>query len=190
MNNFLQKIIVFLFNRRLKKFLKTDEREKRFVNYNNAKSVILLFESDYNEKNPEIRQIIQRFNADGKKVMAWGYVRKKEVTSAILPDFRILHQKDADFTDFPEVSFINELEDLQFDLLIDLTVNEVKPLQYIAMYAKANCKVGTHNYPGMYDVLIDMSQLKAENELNQEETTAVHVYKHLIFYLKSIQTKD
>jgi hypothetical protein len=190
MNNFIQKIILFLFNRRLNKQLKTVEREKRFVNYESARSVILLFESDYLEKNSEIKQLIQSFNNDGKKVMAWGYVQKKEISTAILPDFRILHQKDADFTGMPNDAFMRELEELNFDLLIDLSVNENKPLQYLALYANAACKVGTHNYPGMYDVVIDVQHIKEENQLNEVDTTAIQIYNHLFFYLKSIQTND
>ena len=186
----LEKLILFLFNRRLNKHLKIDEREKRSVNYANARTVMLLFESDYLEKNPEIRQLIQSMNADGKRVMAWGYVRKKEISTAILPDYRILHQKDADFTGMPATSYMRELEDAEFDLLIDLSVSEIKPLQYLALYAKAACKVGTHNYPGMYDVVFDVSQIKEENLSNEIETTSVHIYNHLIFYLKSIQTND
>jgi hypothetical protein len=190
MNNFIQKVILFLFNRRLNKQLKTVEREKRFVNYESARSVILLFESDYLEKNSEIKQLIQTFYNDGKKVMAWGYVQKKEISTAILPDFRILHQKDADFTGMPNDTFMRELEELNFDLLIDLSVNENKPLQYLALYANAACKVGTHNYPGMFDVVIDVQQLKEENQLNEVDTTAIQIYNHLFFYLKSIQTND
>ncbi len=190
MNNFIEKIILFLFNSRLKKHLKTAEREKRFVNYESARSVMLLFESDYLEKNPEIKQLIQTLYADGKKVMAWGYVRKKEISTAILPDFRILHQKDADFTGMPDASFMRELSELNFDLLIDLSVNQIKPLQYLALYANAACKVGTHNYPGLYDMLLDVQQLKDENQLNEVETTAIQIYNQLIFYLKSIQTND
>lgn len=190
MNRILQQLINFLFERRLKKYLRISQREKRFVNYKSARSIILLFESDYNEKNPEIRQLIQSYAADGKKVMAWGYVDKKEVASAILPDFRILHHKDADFTQFPEQMFLQELESLTFDLLIDLTVNEIKPLQYIAMYANAACKVGTHNTTGIYDMLVDVSQLKADNVASEIETTSFQIYNHLIFYLKSIQTND
>lgn len=186
----LEKLILFLFNRRLHKHLKNDVREKRFVNYANARTVMLLFESDYLEKNPEVKQLIQCMNADGKRVMAWGYVRKKEISTAILPDFRILHQKDADFTGIPNASFMRELDEAEFDLLIDLTVNEIKPLQYLALYAKADCKVGTHNYPGMYNVVIDVAQLKADNQENEIETTNIQIYNHVIFYLKSIQTND
>jgi len=190
MNNIIQKIILFLFNRRLNKQLKTVERERRFVNYDSARSIMLLFESDYLEKNHEIKQLIQSFYADGKKVMAWGFVQKKEISTAILPDFRILHQKEADFSGLPNASFMRELEDLNFDLLIDLTVNEIKPLQYLALYANAACKVGTHNYPGLYDVVVDVQQLKEENQQNEVETTAVQIFNQLFFYIKNIQTND
>lgn len=190
MNKYLQQFINFIFQLRLKKQLKTTSREKRFVSYQKAKSILLLFESDYMERNPDIRQLIQAFNADGKKVMAWGYVRKKEISSAILPDFRILHQKDADFTGFPNVDYRRELNDLNFDLLIDITVNEVKPLQYLAFQSNAACKVGTQFHKDMYDVVVDVSELKAENDANETETTGIQIYERLIFYLKSIQSID
>lgn len=179
-----------MFNKRLSKQLKHEVRERRFVNYTSAKTVVLLFESDFMERNAEIRQLIQTFNADGKKVMAWGYVEKKEISTAILPDFRILHQKDVDFTGLIHEPYRRELEELTFDLLIDLTVNEVKPLQYIALYSNAACKAGTHSYPGMYDVIVDTAMLKAENTSNEVETTAIDIYNQLFFYLKNIQTND
>lgn len=190
MNIIVQKIIAYLFARRLKSYLDNEQREKRFVNYQSARSVLILFESDEAEDNTDVRRIIQRFVADGKKVMAWGYVHKKEINTAILPDFRILNQKDADFTHFPEQMYLRELENLSFDLVIDLTVNEIKLLQYIALYADAACKVGTHNYPGLYDLLIDVSHIKEENSLANLITTPTQIFDHLIFYLKSIQTND
>lgn len=190
MNSILEKIILYLFNSRLKKHLSVTDREKRFVNYKAAKSVLLLFESDFLERNSDIRQLIQSFNADGKKVMAWGYIRKKEISTAILPDFRILHQKDADFSGMIGETYRRELSELQFDLLIDLTINQVKPLQYVAMYANAACKVGTHNYPGMYDVVLDVTAFLENNKANEIETGPIDIYNQLCFYLKNIQTND
>lgn len=190
MSELLNKIINYLFKKRVIKLKTIAHREKRFVNYQSAHTIILLFESDYMERNTEIRQLIQLLHADGKKVMAWGYLQKKEITSPILPDFRILHQKNADFSGYPSVEFRRELEELNFDLLLDLTVNEIKPLQYIALFANAACKVSTHPYPAIFDILIDASEIKQKNELNEKETTAIELCDQIFFYLKNIQTVD
>ena len=93
MNKIKNYINNFLFKKRALTYLSTTEREHRFVNYEKAKSVLILFESDYSEKNLVIRKIIQSLQLDGKKVSAWGFIDKKEVTSSILPDFRILHHQ-------------------------------------------------------------------------------------------------
>lgn len=187
----LEKIIKFFFAKRTKKHQSEEVREKRFVNYKNARSIILLFESDYTEKNPEIRKIIQGLNADGKKVMAWGYINKKEITTAILPDFRILHQKDADLFQKPNASFMYELENIEFDLLIDLSINEHIPLQYLCLYAKASCKVGVKkNELGLYDFMIDLQDYYDNRTDESCELEVSDIYNQINFYLKSIQTSD
>ncbi|MCE5332243.1 MAG: hypothetical protein LLF95_08890 [Bacteroidales bacterium] len=186
-----KKIIRFFFQKRINKHIKEDEREHRFVNYDNARTIMLLFESDYIEKNSEIRRIIQNLNADGKKVMTWGYINKKEVATAILPDFRILHQKDTDLLQKPHESFMRELGEARFDLLIDLSVNEVIPLQYLTLYANAACKVGIKkNDFQIYDFLIDMESISSQTEESFIEIDAAFIYNQIIFYLKSIQTSD
>jgi len=151
---------------------------------------MVIFESDYMERNAEIKSLILSMVADGKRVMAWGYVVKKEITTAILPDFRIIHQKDTDILKRPLQSFLRELEDIEFDLLLDLTVSETKPLQYLALYANASCKVAVHNIPAMYDLIVDISRLQQSNRENEIETNAIQVYENIIFYLKSIQSND
>lgn len=186
-----EKIIRFFFQNRVKSHKKEDVRERRFVSYENARTIMLLFESDYTEKNPEIRRIIQALNADGKRVMAWGYINKKEVTTAILPDFRILHQKDTDFLQKPRESFMRELDEAEFDLLIDLSVNELMPMQYLALYAKAACKTGVRkNDYQLYDFMIDLDSISNQGEENIFEIDAPFIYNQIIFYLKSIQTSD
>jgi len=186
-----EKLIRYFFNKRVKKHLAEDTRERRFVNYNNARSIILLFESDYTEKNHEIRKIIQSIQADGKRVMAWGFINKKETTTAILPDFRVLHHKNADFLGKPLQSFLQELENQDFDLLLDLTVNEHIPLSYVGLYAKAACKAGVRkNEHNIYDFMIELIPQTPTEDKELEEYNATYVYNQIIFYLKSIQTRD
>lgn len=191
MNKIKNYINTFLFNRRAQQHFVSTEREHRFVNYDKAKTVLLLFESDYSEKNPIIRKIIQSLQQDGKKVSAWGFIDKKEVTSAILPDFRILHHQQTDFFHKPEATFFRELEDLQFDLLIDLSLQLQLPLEYLALHANAYCKTGLRKTElPIYDFMLDMESLKSTEELIENPIDEIYLYNQIIFYLKSIQTTD
>ena len=190
----LKKLNNFLFRMRAQKYLKETPRERRFVSYQKAKSVLILFESDYSEKNPNIRKMINQLQQDGKKVSAWGYIDKKEVVTSILPDFRILHHKQTDFFQKPLISYINELETLEFDLLIDLSVNSIVSLEYIAMYANTACKTGIRKTDlPIFDFVIDIENQATILETDETADSPIdenYVFDKIIFYLKSIQTND
>lgn len=190
----MKKINSFIFQRRAKKYLINNVRERRFVNYDKAKNILLLFESDFSEKNPQIRKMIHKLQQDGKKISAWGFVNKKEVLTSILPDFRILHHKEADSFKKPLPSYLNELENQEFDLLIDLTLNPIIPLQYIAMYANASCKTGIRKSKlPIYDFVLDVENFATSpiaDESMESQIDQTYLFNQIIFYLKSIQTND
>ena len=187
----MKKLNNFLFRRRAQKYLSTTIRESRFFSYNQAKTVLLLFESDFSEKNPVIRKIIAGLQQDGKKVTAWGFIDKKEVSTAILPDFRILHHKQTDFFERPQESYVNELENYEYDLMIDLSIESHLTLQYMALYANAACKSGIRkNDLPIYDFMVDVENVEVPEEASESPVDQLYVYNQIIFYLKSIQSND
>jgi len=184
----------YLFNKRAQKYLDETPREHRFVNYDKAKTILILFESDYAEKNQAIHTIIDQIRKDGKKVTAWGFLNKKEIETAIFPDFRILHHKQTDFFHKPLDSYINELKFVEYDLLIDLSVNSIIPLEYLALYANASFKTGIRKtIIPVYDFVLDVDKVPASDESSESVQTQVdetYLYNQIIFYLKKIQTTD
>ena len=198
----MKKLNQYIYQKRVKKHLAEHPREKRFVNYDNAKSVILLFESDYTERNPFIKRVMEQFKAEGKKVCAWGFLDKKEVTSPILPDYRVLNKKMCDWSGRPKEAFLRELADNEYDLLIDLTVNRFLPMQYITLYANAACKAGVHKgddnlldfqlqLPESEPETSDANDTETADETAEEQLIDGHfIFNQLIFYLKTIQTND
>lgn len=187
----LEKLISYIFNKHARKLQNHTNIERKFVKYTNAKTILILFESDFMEENIEIHNIIKALKADGKKVMAWGYLEKKQVNTPILIDFRILNKQNLDLSRKPKEQFINEITNLKFDLLIDLTVNEIIPLQYIALYSNASLKTGLKkNKTPIYDFMIEIDKSRNDTIATQPVLNASYVYNQIIFYLKSIQTKD
>jgi len=189
-----EKLNRYLFNKVAKKYMSLAPREHRFVSYKKAKTILLLFGSDYSEKNQNIHSIITEMQQDGKKVCAWGFIDKKEIQTAIYPDFRILHHKQTDFFHKPLVSVINELQNSKFDLLIDLTLKQVVPLEYLAMYANASFKTGIRKTDlPIYDFALDVEKVRTQtesSELSESTVDETYLYNQIIFYLKSIQTTD
>jgi len=187
----MKKLNNYLFQKRAQKYLSTTDRERRFVSYNQAKTVLLLFESEFSEKNPIIRKMIFSLQQDGKKVCAWGFIDKKEVATSILPDFRILHHKQTDFFEKPLESYINELESKEYDLLIDLSLRPILTLQYIALYANAAFKTGIHNTDlPIYDFIVDVNNIEVTHETEESPVDELYLFNQIIFYLKSIQSND
>ena len=80
---------------------------------------------------------------------------------------------------------------MQFDLLIDLSLQLQLPLEYLAMYANAYCKTGLKKTDlPIYDFMLDMESLKSTIEEDENPIDEIYLYKQIIFYLKRIQTTD
>ena len=201
----MKKLNQYIFKKRVQKYLQQSTRNKRFVDYNNANSVLLVFESDYIEKNRFIRKVISQLTADGKKVSAWGFLDKKLVNTAILPNFKIMDRTTTDWFECPKEQFIKELQEEEYDLLIDLSLNDHLPLQYINLYANAAFKTGmSRSMNEVMDFVIQIAppekvEITAEDEnkiefedINESlfHTDQQFLFEQIIFYLKKIQTKD
>lgn len=186
-----KKIATYLFRKKLGQFSKNDIRNRAFVNYDKAKSILLLFESNFSERNPETKKIIEQLQADGKKVTAIGYVEKKQIVTPAYPDFRILYTKDHNIFQKPDAQVLSFVQENEFDLLIDISSKEIIPLMYIALYANARCKAGMKREMGdLFDFSIDISEMLTENEIQTDDLAYTFLFEQIIFYLKSIQTND
>lgn len=203
----MKKLNQFLFKRRSATHLAATDRNRRFVNYENANTILLLFESDYIEKNRYIRKVIEMLTGDGKKVKAWGYLYNKKATTANLPSFKIMDKNSVDWFECPKEQLLKELREETYDLLIDLTLTNHLPLQYICLYANAAFKTGmSRNIDNILDFKIKIPlqeniETFSENiednksdfeDLNESmfHTDQQFLYELIIFYLKNIQTTD
>ena len=71
---FLQAINNYLFVRQAKQYISETERERRFVSYDKAKSVLILFESDFTENLKKTAEATEesikltKANIDNKEV--------------------------------------------------------------------------------------------------------------------------
>jgi len=185
------KLSQYLFQIRANKFLKSSVRDTSFVNYAKAKTILLIFESNYSEKNSETKRIIESLTADGKKVVAIGYVNKKNCISATYPEYKVLCKKDLVLFEKPNQQILADLLNYEYDLLIDITANSLLPLEYIVLFANAKCKTGMQkNNLKLYDFALDIQQHLIDNELQIDDLKFSYLYDQIIFYLKNIQSKD
>lgn len=199
---FIQKKI---FSRTLKKQAFENEPNKAFVTYDKAKKILILFESDFEEKNEFVKSIIKQLTDDGKKVTAWGFSHKKTITSILTPGFTIFNKKSFNWSGKPKSEVLKQIEAEQFDLLINLSHNHFSYLLYLALFAKAQFKVGAKYHEAqLYDLSIDIesftNKLTPKTEENVEKSTmdesatqhklTKQLYEQIIFYLKKIDSND
>lgn len=187
----LKKLSYYLFKKRFHKHQVHSIRNSAFVNYLHAKSILLIFESNFAEKNTRTKRIIEGLIADGKKVVAIGYVHKNDCISATYPEYQVLCKKDLSIFGKPKNFFLRQLVQNEYDLLIDITKENILPLEYIALYANAKCKAGMQkNDIKLYDFSLQMDDYLIANELLVNDLKCSFVYAQLLFYLKNIQSKD
>lgn len=202
----MKKLKQYIFERKVNRHLTDSQREKRWIDYKNAKNILLLFESDFVEKNRFIRKAIETLTSEGKKVSAWGFLDTKKSVTAILPSFKVLDRETINWYGQPKEPFLRELAETEFDLLIDLTLCDILPLMYVGLYANAASKVGmSRTMDNIYDFKIIVPEPE-EIELNNDtkkkpvefrnlnemlfHTDQQYLFDQIIFYLKRIQSRD
>ncbi len=187
----IEKLAKQIFKRKHRSKLKSDTPSTKFVDYQHAQSVLIVFESNYSEKNPEIKRIAESLIADGKSVIVWGYVQKKQTMPSELLNYKMFCKSDFDIFQRPKVGLINQLNLLNVDLLIDLNTRSFLEVDYLIMNATARFKCGVRkNQHQLFDFTLDLTGQYPEDTKQEHENDYLNIYNQLIFYLKNIQSKD
>jgi len=155
-------------------------RQAIFPKYDEVRSILILFESDMIEKNDLIKSIRGELLTQDKDVVLWGYCDKKDINTAILPQYRIVGRRDFNLLGAPKEELIKDLQKRPYDLLIDLSQHPILALRYLAMYARADFKAGLSIHgTDLHDLLIS----------TPAQDSPQFLYTQIVKYLKMIQTK-
>lgn len=196
---FVDNLKDYLAQKSIRKVLAFQNRHIYYPDFKSIKNILILFESDYNEKNKFIRSIVADLKAQGKKVTVWGYLDKKETSAAVLPEYRLFANKELTFYGIPNPQLIEEFLIGEYDMVIQLSVNDIYALDFLLAQAKAPFKVSKvkEQYKGISDFMIalDVPQESEIQEVDEdapavEPVDAKFLYEKIIFYLNSIQAKS
>ncbi|MCQ2347832.1 MAG: hypothetical protein MJZ65_01435 [Paludibacteraceae bacterium] len=155
-------------------------RTPAYKDYEHISSVLLLYESDWLERNTDVRTIVNQLRADGKQVTFWGYCDKNPVQSPNLQDSRMLGKAHTNLWLMPKTEVVQDLGKRKFDVLIDLSLQPVLPLQYVALYADAGCKIGAQENTALYDMVVRVAA----------EASQIDLFEQIKYYLQSIKSKN
>jgi hypothetical protein len=172
------RIIHYFINRELKRYA----REKQATNITRAKTVGILFSLE-NEKYYElISKFIEDLSSQKKIVHALGFVPSKLIPSYFIPRMKvdIFTPKDLNFLGVPVSGVIKEFISKKFDILIDLTLIDYLPIEYIASVSRAGFKAGRYRE----EMVKHFDFLVAKNEDMNESA----YLKYFLDYLTKINT--
>ena len=172
-----------IFNHYLRK---QPQREPRFPHFERPLKVLLLYRSDVLERNDAIKAIRQDLLRRQKDATLWGWVPKKEITSLVLPQSRILGLNDYNMWGKPQQYVLDDLLKEHYDVMLDLTTQPCLELRYLALFANADCKVGLNLGEGIHDILISPPDLDA----TQAAPETGWLYTQFINYLTAIKSDD
>ncbi|MCK4361542.1 MAG: hypothetical protein KAV70_07330 [Bacteroidales bacterium] len=165
----------------LKNKLTKNTRERRLISLKDAKDIGILYLLTNNQDYMAISKFVKLLQDQNKRVKALGFVKQKHLTNRFLPklSFDFFSKKDLNWYGKPSNVFIKDFIEKDFDIIIDMSLQDNYPLQYISGMSKAKLKVGRfgENNSDIYDVMI-------QNEKNSNLDKYINEVHHYLSILK------
>ena len=127
-------------------------------NWKNVRSVVVLYPDN------SIPHIIVQIQAADKEVVFFSLPEKKEINW---------------LTEQPKTEVKELLVARRYEVLIDLTQESTLTMQYMAMYLRADFKVGRHMRNEIYDLSID----------TPAQNTPDYLFEQIVRYLEMLSQK-
>jgi uncharacterized protein YciU (UPF0263 family) len=192
MGNKIRDIKLSIGRKKLTKLAKQTNNKSKVISFNEASSIGILFNATQTINFEIIRALVKKLNKDFKKeVQILGYVHSKKMIDHYLyrKGFDFFSQKDLNWLEFPkkETESVNDFCNKQFDILINLSLENYQPLHHILIRTKAKLKVSKFfNNAQFADFLIDVEKNKEEyhkvrQEIAKETNSGIN-------YLSDVET--
>lgn len=168
----------------LKRKLSNRKRTVKAQNLKSAKSIGILFEVGTHNEDTVIERFIESLKADGKKVYSIGFIQNaKEENDFKISMYEYFYtKKDLNWLGFPSIEKTGKFLARDFDILIDLCINDNFSTEYILSHSNAKLKVGkTGGYKDEFcDLLIDI----------KEHNDTQYLIEQIKNYLQKINTNE
>ncbi len=156
----IKKIKEFVGSQYLSKNLPKVIRQRKIINIDEAKNIGIIYTLESEQTYLQITQLIKTFQDKQITAKAIGFfngdVRPIYAIERLSLDF--YDSKDLNWYDKPKSTYVNDFIKTEFDILIDLSLNESFHTKYIGGLSRARYKVGkggdfnTKNYDLMIDI--------------------------------------
>jgi hypothetical protein len=151
--------------RSLNKKLRQFKRIRESHNLETAKTAGILFTPTDQLSFEQIKQFLTYLGNYKLQIYVLGYIDAKTIPESFLfwKGINLFSRKELSWSMVPKTPVVTDFIDKPFDVLLDLSLNDFFPVEYIARLSKSKFKVGrfTENH-NAYDL---MFELEAGNNL-------------------------
>ena len=165
------------FEKNLKNDFEIVKRERRMLNLDEVNTVGILYHFSDEETNKIINEFVSVLKSNHRKVTVIGHFNERTLPQYYIQtlDWNILTPKKVNWFNKPAASFVKSFCDQEFDLLIDLTMEDFQPIIYTGALSRAHFKTGryTERNAKYYDLMINTEQVQSLPEFIQH-------FKHYI----------
>lgn len=128
------------------------------VMLDNASEIGILFSIDDIEIYNRVRKYVKYLQERGKAVKVLGFSNEKSVPHFCHPklSYDYFSLRGLNWYGRPTGQFVEDFISFEFDLIINLDINDAAPLRYISGLSRAHLKVGVfkENNARFYDLMI------------------------------------
>jgi hypothetical protein len=143
-----------------KRDISHSERHCHMTNLKDAKRIGILYTLDDVPDYERVSEFVSKLQGDHKEVKALGFVKNKNLVQRFLPKLSYDFFSKRDLTWFykPIHNQVRDFIEKEFDILIDLSLQDNFPLKYISGLSKALFRVGKYSEKNTeyYDLMIDL----------------------------------
>jgi len=152
----------------LTRLLKKKSRNKKFHNFASAKSIGVIFNATTPDSYQNSKNFIEQLKNSHNTVEGLGYTKKRKINglanTAAQDGLKVFSIRERNWYQKPTNRVVNEFSQNQYDMLIDLSLEQEFSVKYIMGTTNAEFKVGHEMVSNemIYDFVLDM---KERNEL-------------------------
>ncbi|MHC1704559.1 MAG: hypothetical protein AB9846_11675 [Tenuifilaceae bacterium] len=147
----------------LSKSLRSVKRNKFIHNLVTARKVAIVGIANTNADFDDIIALQKFFIERNIHVEVLLYFPGKEIPQKMLlrKDINIFNKTELNWYGKPLIPFIQKFCNIEYDILIDLSLDELMPIRWISTLSRARFKVGSLSYSGNpYDLIITIEKSK------------------------------
>lgn len=163
----------------IRSYLRKNKRQVNACSINNAKTIGILFNATHQISFDIVKEMVKDLSVRKNKIEVLGFVDSKNLIDHYLyrKGFEFFTHKQLNWYYKPIEENVNSFIEKKFDILINLSLDEPYPIQYIAALSKAKFKVGKYSTENeCLDFMIDiekeneaMKSLKQEIKIDSKE---------------------